>query len=265
MKKTTGTYEWAAKNINILHGCSNDCVYCYAKSMAIRFGAKTADTWKEEEVNERTANKKFKKTSGRIMYPSSHDITAKHLDLHCDVLHRMLSAGNELLIVSKPRLKIIKTLCEELWNHKNQLLFRFSMGSHDSNVLKMFEPNAPLFEERLKSLIYAYDYGFETSVSVEPMLDLEPHVIYDQTEKYITDSIWFGKINRLNSIISINEPGNIEIRKTLNKLINAQDQRYIQELYNRYCDNSKVKWKDSITSILKKANQKNNINKGASL
>ena len=77
-----------------------------------------------------------------------------------------------------------------------------------SNVLKMFEPNAPVFEERLESLVHAHEQQFETSVSVEPMLDLEPHVIYEKTERFITDSIWFGMINRVNSIILINEPGN---------------------------------------------------------
>ncbi len=45
-KITLGTKEWADSNINCYYGCSNDCLYCYAKKMAIRFKRKTEDTWK---------------------------------------------------------------------------------------------------------------------------------------------------------------------------------------------------------------------------
>lgn len=44
-----GTKEWAPYNCNFMHGCSNDCVYCYAKEMSIRFKRKTSETWKVEE------------------------------------------------------------------------------------------------------------------------------------------------------------------------------------------------------------------------
>jgi len=33
----TGTQEWAASNVNIQDGCEHDCLYCYAKIMAIRY------------------------------------------------------------------------------------------------------------------------------------------------------------------------------------------------------------------------------------
>ena len=36
-KITLGTKEWADSNVNCYFGCSNNCKYCYAKKMAIRF------------------------------------------------------------------------------------------------------------------------------------------------------------------------------------------------------------------------------------
>lgn len=36
-KITLGTKEWADSNVNCYLGCSNNCRYCYAKKMAIRF------------------------------------------------------------------------------------------------------------------------------------------------------------------------------------------------------------------------------------
>jgi len=184
------------------------------------------------------------------MYPSSHDITEKHLESHLIVLKKILRAGNQILIVSKPRIEVIKVLCENLKEYKDQILFRFTIGSTDSEILKLYEPGAPSFEERLECLKYAYKAKFQTSISAEPMLDQNPKKIYAATNKYVTDAIWYGKINRVNSILSINEPGNTEIRYSMNKLLKSQDKKFITDLYNTYTGNPKVKWKDSIKSIL---------------
>jgi len=74
-KQVFGTTEWAVCNANFISGCSNDCKYCYAKEMAIRFKRKTPENWKVEEVNLTKYNKRFKKVEGQIMFPSSHDLT----------------------------------------------------------------------------------------------------------------------------------------------------------------------------------------------
>ncbi len=54
---------------NFVHGCSNDCSYCYAMS-AIRFKRKTPETWKIEEAVS-MQGKSFRKRDGRIMIPHS--------------------------------------------------------------------------------------------------------------------------------------------------------------------------------------------------
>ena len=43
-----GTYEWARRTANCVEGCFHDCLYCYAKAMAIRFGRRSADDWRNE-------------------------------------------------------------------------------------------------------------------------------------------------------------------------------------------------------------------------
>lgn len=250
MNKITGTKEWASQNINIIRGCSNNCVYCYAKCMAIRFGKKKPDTWENEDLIHAKVRKRYQKRKGVLMYPSSHDITEQHLESHIQVLKQLLDAGNSLLIVSKPRLSVIKALCSELVKYKSQILFRFTIGSTDSKVLKLYEPGASSFEERVECLRYAYQSGYKTSVSAEPMLDLNPLMIYTATNEYITDSIWYGKVNRVNSILAINEPGKIEIRERMNELLKSQDISFISGLYDKFKDNSNVHWKDSIKSIL---------------
>ncbi len=74
-KKSINTWQWATTTVNCCTGCSHDCLYCYAKSMAVRFKQLTAAEWPLERIREHDVNRKHKKYPGRVMFPSSHDIT----------------------------------------------------------------------------------------------------------------------------------------------------------------------------------------------
>lgn len=82
-----------------------------------------------------------------------------------------LHAGNKVLVVSKPHLECIRAICERFDLVKDQILFRFTIGACDDQILSYWEPNAPRYDERKQCLFYAYQAGLRTSVSVEPMLD----------------------------------------------------------------------------------------------
>ncbi|HAS81923.1 MAG TPA: hypothetical protein DCS43_04430 [Verrucomicrobia bacterium] len=107
----TGTQEWAASNVNIQDGCEHDCRYCYAKTMAIRFKRMTAESWAIPQLREHDLKRSFTQRSGRIMFPTAHDITERNIEECLLVLKRMLSAGNDVLIVSKPCLVCMEKLC----------------------------------------------------------------------------------------------------------------------------------------------------------
>lgn len=245
-----GTKEWAAYNENCLLGCSHDCRYCYAKSMAIRFKRKTPVTWKNEVLATSKIQKVFHKRDGRIMFPSSHDITPAHLDDCLAFLKNILDPGNDVLVVSKPHFDCIKRVCEELFTYKDKIMFRFTIGSVESRTLKFWEPKAPDFAERLESLKYAFEKGFQTSVSCEPMLDNNARNLIAQVSPYVTNSIWLGKMNRLLYRLRINgEDDPITIAKA-EELIQLQSNGFIWGLYFRYKDNPKVKWKGSIKKVV---------------
>ncbi len=153
IKRPFGTTEWAKYNENIIQGCAHDCSYCYAKAMAIRFKRSSTEKWSREFIrDERYLEKAFPKRHGRIMFPTTHDITPEHVDQCLRFLKNVLTAGNEVLIVTKPHPECIVVLCRELHPYKDQILFRFTIGSVDSDTLKSWEPNAPSFDERLASL-----------------------------------------------------------------------------------------------------------------
>ncbi len=194
-KITSGTKEWADTNVNCYYGCSNDCRYCYAKKMAIRFKRKTEKNWNVMILNEKVIKKNFKKRKGRVMFPSSHDITPYSLDNCIVVLKKLLKAGNEVLITTKPRLLCIKKICDVFFKFKSHIQFRFTITSLDNDLLEFWEPNAPTFGERLESLKYAYNSNYKTSVSIEPFLDKTPIPLIKKLIPFITESIWIGKMN----------------------------------------------------------------------
>ncbi len=250
-----GTNEWSPYTLNCITGCGNDCKYCYSKEMSIRYNRSTPDTWKNEVVRPHDLKKSIKKYDARIMYPSVHDIRPEHLEENLLFLQHILEAGNEVLIVSKPHLACIKEICKRFKAHKDKILFRFSIGSADDNVLKFWEPGAPGFKERLACMKYAYKNGFGTSVSCEPMLDDKISKVIKKVSPYVTETIWLGKVNHL---IGVNGRGRLDFNghndpATMAKageLIGWQSDEKILELYNIYKSDPKIRWKESIRKVI---------------
>ena len=240
-----GTKEWAASNVNIQSGCPNDCRYCYAKSMSIRHKRKTRENWKEPEINMDKVNKGFAKRNGTIMFPTTHDITRDNLAECTTVLRSMLKAGNRVLIVSKPDPECISELCCELKDFRDRILFRFTIGSANEDILRFWEPGASSFADRLMALEIAHDSGFATSVSCEPMLDNRIEDVVDASLPYVTDAVWVGLPNMLNQRIALNY-GDEETKARAKELMAGFTDGRIKELYDKYADHPKIKWKESI-------------------
>lgn len=255
-KKTpvSGTKEWAATNANVMLGCSHDCRYCYARSTAIRFGRVTPDQWNQEQVQPNLAAKGYGKRTGTVMFPTTHDITPSNLEHTGATLRALLEAGNNVLVVSKPHPEVIDTLCRDLVAFKDQILFRFTIGSMNDDVLRLWEPGAPSFGSRAGSLVIAWERGFATSISMEPMLDTEEEAIvacFKRLEPYVTDAIWLGKMNKATERLVRNGfGGDAEILAAADALVASQSDERILALYARLKDEPKVRWKESIKKVV---------------
>lgn len=245
-----GTQEWAASNVNIQDGCEHDCRYCYAKTMAIRFKRATSESWKAPRLRHHDVAKRFTRRNGRIMFPTAHDITERNIDACLAILTRMLQAGNDVLIVSKPHLSCIEQLTTQLVTYRSQIVFRFSIGSTSDKVLAYWEPGAPAFKERLACLKAAYLRDFQTSVSGEPMLDDNPDALIAAVRPFVTDSIWLGKINRLRNILPFNCPGDSQALLSGEALMASQNDTAIKTLHAKHHHDALIKWKDSIKTIV---------------
>ncbi len=245
---TSGTKEWADHNVNCIKGCSNNCKYCYAKIIAKRFGRCTEETWKEMEIREDVLNKSFRKYNGRVMFPSSHDIidTPEAKEACFIVIKKLLEAGNELLITTKPRLSITQDIVKRFHAFKLQMQFRFTITSMDNQLLSFWEPNASTFEERFTSLKYAYRTGFKTSVSIEPFLDYDPKTLVTILAPFVTESIWLGPMNYIprNGNSSENGQQYKEIRK-------RYEIEHLKKIYQDLKDFPRIRFKDSMNNRLR--------------
>ena len=249
-RRVTGTKEWAQKTANCLKGCSHDCKYCYAKSMAIRFGRKRPDTWHIEDPKPVRIGKACTGRPTRVMFPSTHDITPSSLPVCLNALNQLLEHGHTVLVVSKPHVDCIVAVCREFGDYRGQILFRFTVGSSNDATLKFWEPNAPSFMQRLDSLCFAHEQGFQTSVSCEPMLDSSIETVVDAVSPYVTDAIWIGKANQLRQRLRINGAADQETMRRAEALIASQSDELILELFERLRGNKLVKWKDSIKKVV---------------
>ena len=181
------------------------------------------------------------------MFPTKHDITTSNYDDCLIVLNNLLKVGNNVLIVSKPSDMVIDRLTNDLKKYKSQILFRFTIGSLDNNILSFWEPGAPMFEDRAFALETAFCKGFATSISMEPLLDNElenTKKLVSILEPFVTDSIWIGKMNQPERRIKIEE--NDYIREYLAR----QSDENIFEIYEHFKDNDNIKWKESIKKIV---------------
>ena len=247
--KTNGTREWSEKSFNCCTGCSHDCRYCYAKEMAIRRKQVTANDWPFEQIRTKDVFIRHrKKYNGQVMFPTSHDITPNNLDACIAKLKNLLLPGNRVLVVSKPHMECIIKICDTLRDFRDQILFRFTIGACDDQILSYWEPNAPGYDERKQCLMYAYQAGFQTSVSVEPMLDsANIDTLIGELLPYITHSLWIGTMNHLKRF---GNGSDVVLRQAIEKIRRGQTDSVIWAIYHRHKNNPMIRWKEEIKKIL---------------
>ena len=247
--KISGTKEWAKHVANCVKGCQHNCKYCFARHMMVnRYKKIKPEDWPNPAPDLKKAHSKQPKKSGTTMFPTTHDITPDVLGPCLAFLLNLLKAGNDVLIVSKPHLECIKAICDACVDFKKQILFRFTIGAMDDKILSYWEPHAPKFEERLLALREAFDAGYATSVSCEPMLDSDNMIrLFYKLHPFVTDSIWIGKLNKIDSRVEVVTEAD---KKEVARIKDGQTDDKITAIYNALKDEPKVKWKESVKEVI---------------
>ncbi len=248
-RRIAGTREWAVAEIDCCSGCSHGCRYCYARYReVVATGRVGPEEWLQPRIRSRDLEREFCRYDGQVMFPANHDIQPEIVDECIAVLHKLLAAGNRVLVVSKPHLQCIEKICSTLRSSRKQILFRFSITAGDDEILGFWEPGAPCYEERLASLRHAYSMGFATSVSVEPMLDSENIVsLVEALAPWVSHSIWIGRMNKTEERVCCRDE---ETAMRLQRLLQGQSDARIGEIYRRLRDNPLIRWKESIKEVV---------------
>lgn len=257
MQTKTGTYEWSDATMNVSKGCSNGCIYCYACANAVRrkWVMDHREWTKEDVIPVGRLRRRLPSVSGKVvMFPSNHDITDVTLPRYLEGLSDLILKGHKVLVVSKPRLRLIKQVADRADEMGGNVEFRFTIGSVYDDVLRFWEPNAPTCRERMDCAEYTRERGFSTSISVEPMLDdVSPVQIVDWSEG-IADTVWIGLPRSLPTRLKLN--GFITGPHRLSPFFEAAHallanlNNSLPAIYNELKDNPRVMWKDSVQHAL---------------
>ncbi len=249
-KERDNVQDWADKGINISKGCSNNCRYCYAREESVRRHGNVYENWVNEQLNQKIIKKGWRKTSKRLMFPTTHDITPGTYDACESALKKLLGAGNQVLVVSKPRFDLIEKLCDALEPYKARMMFRFTISARNNEILSFWEPNAPSYEDRVDALIIAHAKGFRTSVSIEPMLDpADIKGLVEDLRGFTTDSMWIGPVKMIRKRTRIDSE---EIEREVQKIETGQTPEKLMEVYNLYKNDPLIKWKGHFRKLLRK-------------
>lgn len=250
-KRATGTREWAQKTVNCVLGCKHDCRYCYARyDMVERFGKVPKGMWADPHIRDEEVRRGRPKYGGVVMFPSTHDITPEVLNSCLIVLGKLLKAGNEVLLVSKPHIECIEAIAYPFAAYTDQLRFRFTIGSPRDEVLKFWEPGAPSFAERRSALKLVFNMGFKTSISAEPLLDPDNvKKLWDYLIPFVNWEFWIGKMNKTDTRVNADDP---EVCKMLTPILEGQTDERVMEIVEMFKKEKLVRWKDSYKEVIER-------------
>ena len=248
MRSVRGTREWAVAEINCCTGCPYQCRYCYARAKAIaEKRVVDEDDWQHIRLYDHEGSS-FSRYDGQVMFPAAHDIVPDNLERCVFVIDQLLKKQNRVLVVSKPSPEIIAHLCERFADRKEHVLFRFTITARDRALLEFWEPGAPDYEQRLSALKHAARLDFATSVSIEPMLDIDDiHGLIADLTPFVSHSIWIGLMNKIDQRVSISSKS---VQEAVELIKAGQEEERIHALYEELKNNPLIRWKESIKNIV---------------
>ena len=231
----------------------NDYQYYYPSGLVPKDRCISFNDWNRIIVeNPRSVSIRCEGKDGLSYCLTISDIHPDNLDDAISTLQKMLGPNNDVFIITKPHWKCIKKICKEFSEYSDQIVFRFQIGSSDNKVLKFWEPNAPLFNERLRSLEFAHEKGFRTGVCCDPMLDNNVHKVIKAVKPHVTDSIWLGKMNLARASRHCRKNGHSPLEKitVIKQFEEWQSAENLSQLYKRYKDHPKILWERSVRELV---------------
>ena len=253
-ERLDGQWQWGTCSYNIRRSdtlCKHKCVYCYVAPMFERWKkvCKNIDIEEMMPTDIKKVNKNWKKTEKEemIFFPSSTDTFEENMKEYVSVCDKIIKAGNNIMFVTKPTIKSITRFIEEINKQhvdRTKIIIFITITSDNNEILKMYEPCASTYEERINCIRMLNENSFNVNIMMEP---------------YLSDPIKLTKkiIEEIpNGIIAI---GQMNYMKGLH--LQKEQVEYLDDLYSK--ENIKKLWtfvkdndklflkKDSITACIK--------------
>ncbi len=202
--------EYGDYTINHAEGCYHGCLYpCYAFMMAKRFGrVKSYEDWIDPKIVsnalsilEKEIPKFIKKIKSVHLSFTTDPFMAGYpeiSELSIDIIKLLNSHDIKCTVLTKSILPI------ELSNTLKKNEFGITLISLNEEFRKRMEPNSKPYLDRIKSLKYLHDKGFQTWVSIEPYPT--PNIIEQDLNDILesisfVDKIIFGRLH-YNKLVS---------------------------------------------------------------
>jgi hypothetical protein len=198
----TGMGQKADKRCNFRNGpCHHQCKYCGAATWPYarpdwRLNPHFAHSTLLKRPDEDKDFRPFPPDT-IVQVPTGHDIrTVTDAVLAFAWTSCKLVCGANVLIHTKPCLRAMGVLAPLLAALPDPLieriLVRATIGSRDNGTLRFWEPGAPSYSERRRSLVLARNHGLRTSVGLTPMLDGTARSVAKDLCSFVTDGFWVG-------------------------------------------------------------------------
>jgi len=204
--------EYGDYALNHYEGCQHGCKYCYARMIK----KKPYQVWvKARPVA--NAISLLKKELPVLR----NEIKEVYLCFSCDpymplerktqltqrIIKILMENDVAFSILTKSDL-VLRDL--NLLSNYDKCRVGFTITTLNDNVRKFWEPYAPSIEDRIRAVKTFHDYGVETWISVEPILDNTYIDLIYKLQDYVNQFV-FGKLNYMKS--------NLNWRKVAEKIV----------------------------------------------
>ncbi len=102
---------------------------------------------------------------------------------------------SEMLLVLKPSLQIMMSICEKLEVYKGRLIFVIHLNSVNTPIIKLVDPYSPYSVDRLSALKFAFENGFRTTIEAIPIYDNAIFELIEKVKEFVTDFIHVDKMS----------------------------------------------------------------------
>ena len=170
-------YDWVTHTWGCIHGCPHQCDYCYAKKMAERY--------KREWSSVPQLSKPFPNLDGKpkkVFVCHTSDLFAEEVpdDMIKDVLvHCQMSPANRYVFQTRNPARIVRQgwlYTPHCKNINRAYVYNPIVGctiETNRNDLAKQHSGAPAPTDRAQAMRNLSQFGFETFVTVEPILDFD--------------------------------------------------------------------------------------------